>query len=219
MKKFSKDKRVCFNQENHTYFLEDKQLKSVTNYISQFKNKFDSDLIADKYAKKNGLNKLAVLKEWKDKADLSIKNGIACHTIFENYILNNKIELLGISNKENVVKKFINDYFETQILTAIETEFIVYNDNLAGQIDCIAKNKKDEYFILDWKTNNKIEKESYNKYMLGEYSIYPDSNYYHYSLQLSLYKSMCKEYDIKNCYIIHIDNNDYKIIEFNNFLK
>jgi hypothetical protein len=213
VKKYSKDGKVCFNPENHTYFIGDKQLTSVTTYLSQFKNKFDSELIATKYAKKNGLNKLDVLKEWKDKAELSAKNGTICHSIFENYILNDVIELPGIAPKEKVAKKFINDYFERGLLIPVETEMIVYDENLAGQIDCIAKNKSGEYFILDWKTNNKIDKTNYNKFMLGDYDIYPDANYYHYSLQLSLYRKMCKEYDIKNCFIIHLDIDNYEVIE------
>jgi len=213
MKKYSKDGKVCFNPENHTYFIGDKQLTSVTTYLSQFKNKFDSDLIAERFSKKNNLNKLDVLKKWKDKAELSAKNGTICHSIFENYILNDEIILPGIAPKENIVKKFINDYFERGLLIPVESELIVYDENLAGQIDCIVKNKIGEHFILDWKTNNKIEKESYNKYMLGKYSNYPDSNFYHYSLQLTLYQKMCIEYDIKKCFIIHIDLHDYKIIE------
>jgi ATP-dependent exoDNAse (exonuclease V) beta subunit len=214
--KYSRDGKVCFNPETHTYHFGDKKLPGVTSYISQFKNKFDSDLIADKYAKKHRLDKDEVLRQWKEKGDISLKNGTACHSIFENYILHNKIELLGVSDKEKVAVKFINDKFERGLLIPVDAEIVVYNDVLASQIDCIAKNKKGEYFILDWKTNSKIETNSWSKYMLKEYSHLPDCSYYHYSLQLHLYNQMYKENPIKNCFIIHLDNDNYNIIEMYN---
>jgi len=40
-----------------------------------------------------------------------------------------------------------------------------------------------------------------------------DSNYYHYCIQLSVYKKLLKEYKINKIYIIHILENNYKIIE------
>ena len=214
--KYSKDGLVCFDEDNHTYHLGDKKLLGVTSYISQFKNKFDSDKIAEAFARKNGLNKEEVLLKWKKEGEISAINGTACHSVIENYILNNEIKLLGISEKEKVAEKFIKDFFLTKRLIPVETEIIVYNDFLASQIDCIAKNDKGEYFILDWKTNKKIERSSYGKYMLGDYSIYPDANFFHYSLQLSIYKRLYVDNFISNAYIVHFDNSDYKFIPIEN---
>lgn len=214
MLKYSKDGKVCFNSDNHTYFIGDKQLTGATTYISRYKNKFDSDSIAEKFAKKNGLIKEDVLLKWKQEAELSIKNGQACHSLIENYILNGKIQLLGVCEKEKVAKKFIEDYFLTEKLTPIGCEEIVYNETIASQIDCIVKNKKGEFFIIDWKTNKKIDTDSWGKFMLPPYNSTPDCSFYHYSLQLSLYKDMYNENEIKDCYIVHLDNENYKIIKY-----
>ena len=213
MIKYSKNKKVKFNEDDHSYFLGDKKLESVTSYVSRFKNIFDTDSIAEKYAKKNKLNKDTVIEQWNIKRELSAKKGTAIHKIFEHYILTNVVKLSNQYEEENIANKFIDDYFKSKKLIPLETELIVYNKELAGQVDCIAKDNKDNIYILDWKTNQKIDTESYqNKKMLGMYSHLPDCNFYHYSLQLSLYKKMidCK---IINCYIVHITEKDYKIIK------
>lgn len=214
MIKYSKDKNVRFNQKNHTYYYGEKKLQSVTSYINNYKIPFDSDKIAESYAIKNNLDKNNVLLNWKLKSELSINIGTSCHKIFEDYINNNEIILNNIYEKELTVNKFIQEIFITNKLIPIETEYIVYNNLLAGQIDCIVKNTKNEYFILDWKTNDKINFTSFrNQKMLPPYDNYDDCNFNHYSLQLSIYKSMLLEYNIKDCYIVHIDNKDYKFIK------
>lgn len=210
--KYSKDGVVKFDKKSHSYWNGDKRLEGVTTYISRYKNKFDTDSIAEKFAAKNGLNKQNVLDMWKKESEISLENGVAVHELIENYILTSNINLTGKYKKELLANKFINEFFITKRLIPVECEYIVYNNTLASQIDCIAKNLKNEYFILDWKTNKSISNNGYGKYMLPPYSHYPDANLFHYKIQLDLYRSMCTEYRIKECFIVHFDNNDYKLI-------
>jgi hypothetical protein len=193
---------------------EKKRLEGVTSYIERFKNKFDADKIAGLFAKKHGLIKEEVLAEWEEAGRVSCKNGHAVHGVFEKYILTKEIIFPGVHEKEIVAEKFIKDFFYTNRLTPVEAEMIVYNDSLASQIDCIARNPHGEYFIFDWKTSKEVKKDSFNKFMLEPYCHVPDSNFYHYSFQLSLYKELCKEYKIRDCFIVHIDQSDYKIHKY-----
>jgi glutamate synthase domain-containing protein 1 len=211
--KYSKDGKVVFNEQEHTYYLGNKKLTGITSIISKYKNKFDSDLIATNYAIKHNLKKENVLKEWKEKGEYSCNQGTEVHKIIENYILTGEINLSNIYPKEKIAVKFIEEIFKTNKLTPIETELIVYNDKIASQIDLIAMNNKGDLFILDFKTNSKIETNGYNKYMLHPFNLLPDASFYHYSIQLSIYKKLCKEYNIKDIYIIHIDENDYFFIK------
>jgi hypothetical protein len=213
MNKYSKDGKVRFNEEAHTYFLGNKKLFGVTSLISKYKNKFDSELMATNYAIKHNLDKDDVLKEWKEKGEYSCNQGTEVHRIIENYILTGNIEQSNIYPKEKVAVKFIEEIFKTNKLTPVETEMIVYNDSIASQIDLIAKNDKNDYFIFDFKTNSKIEINSFNKYMLEPFNTLPDASFYHYSIQLSIYKKLCKEYEIKDIYIIHIDEENYHFIK------
>lgn len=217
--KYSKDNKVRYNPKDHSYWHNETRLTGVTTYIKNYTNPFDADKIAEKYAKKHGLIKEDILTKWKLEGELSAKNGTDCHSFIEDYINEKPLDIVNISQKQIVALKFIADFFITKRLIPVETELLVYNleMGLASQIDCIAKNTDGEYFILDWKTNKEIKKESWGKYMLGEFNTTPDANFYHYSLQLSLYKKMCTEYNIKKCFIVHLDNFDYKIIEIEYF--
>lgn len=215
--KYSKDGVVLFNEDSHTYFLGDKKLTSVTQYISKYKPIFDSERIAYKYAKKHGLTKEFVLEMWKYKAEEACKMGTFIHKIFEDFILGKKLVLNSSYSKCFTAEKVIKDLFLTGRLTPIETEYIVYNKELAGQVDCIAKNNKEEYFILDWKTNSEIKYNNIWQKMLGKYSDLDDCSFNHYSIQLEKYKELCVEYDIKDCYIIHLKDRDYDIIKTKNY--
>jgi ATP-dependent exoDNAse (exonuclease V) beta subunit len=226
--KYSNDNSVVFNDKNHTYFLGSKQLTSVTTFINQFKNKFDSDYHSKRIAEKQGVTQEEILKLWSDKAKKSSEIGTAIHKIFEDYIdgkfsvISNEIEidfmelepdyLIDFYHKSKSAIQFIKDFFVTDRLIPIYTEHIVYNENLAGQVDLICKDKKDNWYILDFKTNEKIETFSYNKKMLGIFNEINDCNFYHYSLQLSIYKKMFKE-PIKGLYIVHIKSDGYEFIE------
>jgi hypothetical protein len=215
--KYSKDGIVEFNPKYHTYtnLVTGKRLTSVTTFLKNFENVFDSDFFSKKIAKKRGITQEQVLKEWKDKADLSCKVGTDCHYMVEHFILHGEI-LTPKNPKEEIIVKYINDFLVTKRVIPIETEYIVYNDYLAGQVDFIAES--DGIFIKDFKTNEKIETYSYGKYMLNEFSMFPDSNFYKYSLQLDIYEKLIKE-PIKGKFIIHIKENEYLFYKCEEMLK
>lgn len=215
--KYSKDGKVCFNPDTHTYTLEGRMLEGVTTFISRYKNPFDTDTIAEAYALKHGLEKDAVINQWKDKGKKSCDDGTAVHQVFETYAMKGVIKTAGICQKEQIAVKFIEDFFLTKRLIPVECEGIVYNEKLASQIDLIAKNSRNDYFILDWKTNEKIDRCSFrDKRMLPPFNEYPDCSFYHYSLQTCIYKHLCKEYDIKDLFIVHIEQNNYNILKSEN---
>ena len=210
--KQSKDGKVTFYEDTHSYILDGNRLESITQYISKFKQPFDTERIAGAYARKHALTKEYVVKMWKEKGEKACEMGTYIHSIFEDYIIH-KEHIHKDYPKKETAQCIINDIFDSGRLTPVETEYIVYNDKYAGQVDCIAKNNKGEYFILDWKTNNKIDMyNNWNKMKL-DYSYLDDCSFNHYSIQLSAYKNLCKEYDIKGCYIVHLLDVGYKIIK------
>lgn len=234
--KYSLDKKVRFDNSNHTYVKNGKKLISVTTFISQFKNEFDSDYWSKKIAIKENKTQEKILSEWQLKAKKSCEIGTAIHKIFEDYIENKYSIVFGEITfdfmdleeeylpmfilKSKVAIKFINDFFITGRLIAVYSEHIVYNDFLAGQVDLICKDKDDNYYILDFKTNDKIEINSFGKKLKGKLNEIPDSTFYHYCLQLSIYKQMFNK-KIKGLFLIHITDSKYAFIEcvdvFNNY--
>ena len=234
--KYSLDKRVSFDSKTHSYFLKSKRLISVTTLLSKFKNEFDSDYWSKIIAKRENKTQEEILSIWKEKAFKSTEIGTAIHKIFEDYTLNNysilneelifdynKIKedyFLDFNKKSIVAKSFIKDFFITKRIVPLFTEYIVYNDDIAGQIDMICKDSKGNYYIIDFKTNEKIVFESYrNKKMLGCLNFIDDSNYFHYCLQLSVYKKLLKDIDINKMFLIHITNEKYHFIECQNVLE
>jgi ATP-dependent exoDNAse (exonuclease V) beta subunit len=214
--KHSKDGRVCFDPINHTYKLGDKYLQGVTGLIEKFKTPFDKEAVATKYATTNGLNKDIVLFEWEEKGRVSREAGTKVHQVIENYILTGKLPSEFEVPKEAVAVNFIIDMFQSGKLTPIETEMIVYNDHIASQIDCIAHTPDGRMVILDWKTNKSISTNGYGKFMKDPFGSYPDAAFYHYSLQLSLYKALCKEYPIDDAFIVHFNDDWYNIMAIEN---
>lgn len=216
--KYSKDGQVVFNPENHTYWRGETQLIGVTTWLSQFKNKFDSDKIAEAYAKKHKRDKEEVLAEWKAESERSTVHGTSVHKVFEDFHETGNIIKGGISPKEDVAERFIKDFFHSGRLSIVEAEMLVHKGDIASQIDCIVKNPKGEYFILDWKTNKKIDYDSFRgqTFMKNPFDMYPDCNYYHYSMQMKAYERMCTEYPISGSYIVHIGSKDYTMIKPHN---
>jgi hypothetical protein len=81
-----------------------------------------------------------------------------------------------------------------QQLDVLAVEKIVFSPYLprpiAGTVDLLARSRKDgSILILDWKTNKSIDRENrWKKFGLDPIRHVPDLNYWHYSLQLSLYQ-------------------------------
>jgi ATP-dependent exoDNAse (exonuclease V) beta subunit len=140
--------------------------------------------------------------------------GTCTHFVVENYVLTGIIPTEFQYPKEKIAVKFINDFLITGRLIPVFVEYIVYNDHIAGQIDFVCRDEKGNWYILDFKTNEKISKDTYGKSLHGVLSFLGDASFYHYSLQLSIYKDLIKRFNINisKLYIVHIQENDYKFI-------
>lgn len=215
MIKYSKDGRCKFDSQYHTYHIGKKRLTGVTTFIGKYKEPFDALKIATAYVAKNGGNVQDLLVKWKKAGEDSCIAGTAVHDVFEQYSLTGAIQNKGIHKKELVAAKFIIDKFIREKLFIVEAECVVYDERLgvASMIDMVARTANNDYFILDWKSNKEIKKDSWGKMMLPPFSYLPDANYYHYSLQTKLYRHMYNDHPIKDCYIVHISEDDYKTIK------
>lgn len=234
--KYSNDKRVSFDSKTHSYFLNNKKLTSVTTLLSKFKNDFDSEYWSKIIAKREGVTQEEILFKWKRKAFKSTEIGTAIHKIFEDYT-NNKYSILNgnLIFDYNVIEpefmidfdkkkiqslSFINEFFVTKRIIPIHTEYMVYNNSIAGQVDMICKDINGNFYILDFKTNEKIDFEAYKgKKMLGVLDFVEDCSYFHYCLQLSIYKKLLKDIEIRKIFLVHITVEKYFFIECDDVLE
>lgn len=220
---------IVFSEKEHRYTINGKDAISVTTLLNNYKEKFDSDLIAGKYAKKHGLKKEDVLSLWSKENKKSTDKGSYLHKFAEN-IWNKKITDLGTTawfddgtNDIEVCKNHIESFYNDakKNLALVSAELVVGDENVGvcGMIDKLFYNiKTGNYQIWDYKTNKDIHSDKYAKKLKYPLDSIYDSKINLYSLQLSMYKWIIQRNTnifIGDCYLVWInENNDsYKIIK------
>lgn len=212
--KWSADGLVSFQDEGHIYRMGDKILTGVTTFIHRFTEEFDTERIATNYALKHNLNKAEVIAGWKQEGDYSTEQGGHVHKVLEDVFNTGVLDEDIRYPKQKTAIKFVKDLFFTGRLIPVASEIVVHNGVIASQIDKIVKNPAGDHFILDYKTNKRIERYSFrDRRMKAPFQKYMDCNFYHYSLQVGIYRKLCKEYDIKDVFIIHFGEENYEIIK------
>lgn len=209
---------ITFDEDKHLYYTDKvKNFTSGTTFIHQFFPKFDEEKKSKNYAKKHKISQEEVLAQWHKKKDDACELGTNVHLYCENYLLgipapapiNEKAAKYFIKGKE-ACDKILKKY------ELVETEKIVFSESLkiSGMLDILMRDRiSKRLFILDWKTNKKIElKTMFNKYGLPPISNIEDTNFWHYTLQLNLYKYLMlkeKYYDEPiDLAIIHLTEKD-----------
>lgn len=175
---------------------------SVTSFISNFKQPFEADKIAEKSAKNKkskwyGMTPEDIKAAWKAEANRATSLGTWYHNCRER-------DICELSTMERhghvvpVVKPIEKDglkYSPNQKLSnGVYPEHLVYlkSAGLCGQSDLVEV-INGEVHITDYKTNKEIKLEGYTNWegitqkMLPPVSHLDDCNLNHYVLQLSLY--------------------------------
>ena len=115
---------------------------------------------------------------------------------------------------------FLQDYPH---LVPYRTEWLIYDDQvkMSGSIDMVYENVEDGTLsIYDWKRCKSIDKTNgWNKFAITEcISHLPDSNFWHYSLQLNTYKTILeRNYGkrVVDMYLVrlHPDSSTYQLLK------
>ena len=93
---------------------------------------------------------------------------------------------------------------------------VVYKElKIAGTIDYATQNKDGTLDLYDWKRSKKISNNFISGYsIVPELSHIPDTSYWHYTIQLNLYKFLVekKGYKVRRMYIVcfHPNNLGYQ---------
>lgn len=194
-----RDSYISFDETNHTYTVDGKILQSVTNIVENCFPKFDAQLHAKATAAKMGMTEEEVIAMWERKGKESRELGTAMHQKIESYYQ-------GKQPYEDDSFRLFKVFADKVKLEPYRTEWAVYDtdNNIAGTIDFVDY-QDGKYTIYDWKRSDKIIANGmpvkFSKYQ--EKGLHPlehleNCAYYHYALQLSLYKFILeKNYDIK----------------------
>jgi hypothetical protein len=188
-----------FNKERHSYIDPSDQMKyeSVTRWVNKFKKPFDRDRLAERSAKKQGITAEQVLANWDKLRDDSASFGTFVHKALETYFLTGKTT----SENEQIVENFhLLDLKFDNVNTAFEQ--IVYDKDIqiAGTADVIEHVGNDMFNVYDFKTNKNLRISSkYDEQMIGPVSHLPGTEYFVYSMQLSMYAYLYEKMTGRTC--------------------
>ena len=183
-----------FDEASHTYTdpIEDFKYTSVTRWVEKFKPKFDEQKMAEKIAYREGVSVELVLEAWEKKRKDSSDFGTKIHKALESYHATGKILHKEFSDTLNQFKLLKIEFDKKKCFF----EKLVFNKSLkiAGMSDIIMHNSDKKTFnVYDFKTNKKLRYSSpFNDFMLKPLNHFPNSEYFNYSLQLSMYAYLYK---------------------------
>ena len=202
-----RDKRITFDPIPHTYTIDgDPSVKytSVTTWNHSHFEEFDADAIigymmrSKKWPESKYYGKSAdeIKAGWDTNRDEAAAAGTAMHYDIECYY--NKCPRENTSTEYEYFKQFLEDYPH---LEPYRTEWTIFREELRlyGSIDMVFRNKKDGTFsIYDWKRCREIKKTDRKCSTNPIIKHIPDTNYWHYCLQLNTYKAILEsKYDLK----------------------
>ena len=247
-----RDARIKFHPGPHVYTVdnhtspETSEYVSVTTWVHSHFEAFDSDAVIDKmmaspywpraerYKKYIGKTKDEIKAEWETNRDVAAQEGTRMHAAIEAYY-NDGMDAVDISYESRRELDYFKNFDTTfrRSLRPYRTEWTVFHEELklSGTIDMLFENvnpvtgkSTGTFSIYDWKRCKEIvQNDAFNKWALtpGMETI-PDTNYWHYSLQLNLYKLILTEkygITVTGMYIICLHPNnancDYLRIEIN----
>jgi len=231
---FTSFNNVTFHDEPHKYYVDGKELISVTTIIHRYQEEFQEDYWSKYKADKYVLTQREVLRAWKFINKKGIIKGSAIHDYAEN-LFQNKIfpypkQLIldefgfdPVLDEYNITKKHVDKFYNDVKgkLIPIRTEMIIYDNEslIGGMLDILFYNVKKKVFqIWDWKTNKKFDKVVKSRHFHDKLMVLEDSDLEIYSLQLAMYKFIIEKItgiQLGESYVVWFSHNNdsYEIIK------
>jgi hypothetical protein len=218
------NKQVVFKENTHQYFLNEKELTSVSRLIDCYKSKFDpSGHILRAIAKRDNLTKSQVEEKWLQAKMDGLKRGKSFHRQIEHFIKTGEIlddDYKDVVERYRLIKPTNGNLF---------CEIPLHNEeySIAGTADLILLLNDKECELFDWKTNKKIDfKSKYGNKLLYPLNNLDDCEINSYGIQLNLYKFMLEQFGfkVKKITLFHINPetkeiDSYKISNMQNEVK
>lgn len=197
--------KITFTENDHKYIdSKNNSYISVTTIIGEAFEKFDSVKIAKQICEKRGKTWQELVKEWEDAGKAATTLGTRVHENCE-YQINGEFDKMHTSSSTNVYEqilfnlayKEVNKLLLDKNILKLETEKLIFSPTLkiAGSIDLFVTYKNGTYGIFDWKILSKgLSQFGFNNKcgILNATKNIPDSNYWHYALQLQIYELLLK---------------------------
>lgn len=207
---------------------------SVTTWCHSHFNHFDADAIIQKMMnskkwsqnKYYGMTPQQIKDIWEKNRDESAKAGTLLHWDIECYYnntpnINTSIEYQYFMNFEkdrlDPKRGFGKDW------KPYRTEWTIFDEDLqlSGSVDMTYIDSDNNLHIYDWKRSKEIKKINPWESATTEcISHFPDTNYWHYTLQLNVYKTIlenkygCMDKVKSLCLVVlHPENKNYMLVK------
>ncbi len=227
-----RDSRILFDEKTHTYYIDNKPYDiSVTSFVHKFFKIFnDDDVISKNYhnwqVNKHpiyfGLQPEEIKKLWEDNRKNAADLGSILHRDIEFFY--NDISVKNTSEEFNFFLNFHKRVIKK--MRPFRTEWRIFDEEhkIAGSIDMIYLDLDHSLVLCDWKRSKKISRE--NKFQSGNPPLnhLADTNYWHYSLQLNIYKYIIEKnysFKISNLILVflHPKQSNYILIKVPDLIK
>jgi ATP-dependent exoDNAse (exonuclease V) beta subunit len=193
------DGDIVFKASSHEYTVKGcPPTTSVTRLVHAQFRAFDADAVIDgMMARPNwpssqyfGNSKAEIKAQWNSNGAVASAAGTKLHNDIENYY--NGVDVINTSPEFAQFIAF-DQWRKEQGLVPFRAEWTVYDREhmLAGTIDmCFWDTTSDTIAIYDWKRVKALRRSAFDnqKGVTSACESVPDSNYWHYSMQLGLYK-------------------------------
>lgn len=194
-----RDAMITFDEVPHLYYINGEGgYTSVTTWNHSHFAHFDADRIIDGMQRKietdpgykyYGMTRAQIKADWDKNRDEAAQAGTRMHADIENYW--NGLPVDNQSVEYGYFLKFVADFPE---LKPYRTEWMVFYEEykLAGSIDMVFEKSDGTLEIYDWKRSKEISYEAFGGKTASTACIadMPDCNFWHYSLQLNMYKTI-----------------------------
>jgi hypothetical protein len=232
-----RDDHIQFDEGTHTYTIDGVKdgWISCTGFLHQFFEHFDADAVIAKMMKSPkwyeskyfGMTADAIKKQWSDKGAASSSAGTRMHLDIEHYY--NALPAGGLEADqwepcEGTEWDHFCKYQEAygSQFTPYRTEWIVFDKEykIAGSIDMVYMKSDGTLAIYDWKRIEELKTENKWGSGLGPISHLPDTNYWHYSLQLNIYRYILQKHygfvvSELALVILHPNNPSWRVAKLN----
>ena len=235
------EKKVGFDAQEHVYFYKGRTLTSMTKLYKKFFPAFNATQISERLARKELgdadygiiLKKAREIRDsWKNKAKLgTIVHDYAEHTLIAGTAIpcnpdsfkDHPDYLPALENTYPSYCKGVQDFLQNDLTlfdNFLYSELVVWDAefSVAGQVDFITYNPDGSIDLWDWKTSGEITPEgvSFGKFGFGCLAGLPDTNFSHYSLQLSGYAFIIEKnlgLKVRSLKVVHIQPEFWKVYE------
>jgi hypothetical protein len=233
-----RDDNIAFEEASHTYSIDGDAIgwMSCTTIISNLYEHFDPDAIIKKmrsnptkfaegpYA---GKTDEEIKAGWNANGTIASEAGTRMHSDIERYYNASPVGNLAGDDYEPLESAEWSMFLDYQRkhgeqFHPYRTEWLVWDRSvmIAGSIDMVYRKQDGTLAIYDWKRAKEIKTENRWQSMLGPVNHLPDTNYWHYSIQLNVYRRILESWYGETVselalVILHPNQKSFRVLKVN----